>query len=107
MFVRSLAVSVVLALFVWETVQAASISTRVRVLENKVSQFERHVNKDNADQQVHVEQIEKNSHAIEALKIRVGQVQSDLNKKASKQASNSSASLLTDGRFTDSRYSYP
>jgi chromosome segregation ATPase len=106
MAVKGLTVGLVLGLFAWETVQAASISTRVRVLENKVSQFERQVNKERADQSAQVEQVQKNTHAIEALKVRVDQVQSDLERAKPEEAA-SGASYLTDRRFTDSRYSYP
>lgn len=106
MFVKSLAVSIVIGLFAWETVQAASISTRVRVLENKVNQFERQIKKERSDQNASVEMAKKNAEEIEALNQRVNQVHSDLMKMMPKK-SKAGASYLTDKRFTDSRYSYP
>lgn len=63
MLIKGLTVSVMVGALAWQTVQASSISTRVRVLENKVSQFERQVNQERAQQNNHVEQVQRNSHA--------------------------------------------
>ncbi|MBE0494532.1 MAG: hypothetical protein IBX48_09360 [Thiomicrospira sp.] len=112
MLVKGLTVSVMVGALAWQTVQASSISTRVRVLENKVSQFERQVNQERAQQNNQVEQVQRNSHAIEALSVRVDEValklkQGGLDTEASASAKNIKRIGADNGRFTDSRYSFP
>ncbi|WP_029935440.1 hypothetical protein [Thiomicrospira pelophila] len=110
MLIKGLTVSVMVGALAWQTVQASSISTRVRVLENKVSQFERQVNQERAQQNNQVEQVKRNSHAIEALTVRVDEVSLKL-KQGSDIESNSANALkraeANNGRFTDTRYSFP
>jgi outer membrane murein-binding lipoprotein Lpp len=86
----------------WQTVQASSISTRVRVLENKVSQFERQVKQERTQQQAQLVQVQKNTKAIEQLQLELDDLQSP-----QKDAKGKGVHYLSDKRFTDSRYSYP
>lgn len=111
MLIKSLTVGVMVGSLAWQTVQASSISTRVRVLEHKVTQFERQTNQERAQQKNQVEQVQRNSHAIDALTARVSEVQLKLKQNGSEakpgQSEATKRRYLTDGRFTDSRYSYP
>lgn len=114
MFLKGMTVSVMVGALAWQTVQASSISTRVRVLENKVSQFERQANQERAQQHSQVEQVQRNSNAIQALGVRVD----DMHRKLESQAmptptddklkgKKTQRRYLTDGRFTDRLYSFP
>lgn len=111
MLVKGLTVSVMVGALAWQTVQASSISTRVRVLENKVSQFERQVNQERAQQNNQVEQVKRNSHAIEALTVRVDEVSLKLKQGVPDTEANSAKAIkradADNGRFTDTRYSFP
>lgn len=109
---KNLALGIALMLFAAETVLAASISTRVRVLENKVIQFEKLVKESGSGNSVSKEQlaqIEQNTQDISLLKIRVEKMQthsSNPNPKVS-TLRQTKVSYLEEGRFTDNRYAYP
>lgn len=107
MIMKGLTVSIMLGAFAWQTVQASSISTRVRVLETKVTQFERQANQERALQKTQVEQIQKNATAIDTLTVRLDKVQNEIEQNGSNKAGKGRTHYLTDGRFTDSRYSFP
>ncbi len=107
MMMKGLTVSIMLGAFAWQTVQASSISTRVRVLETKVTQFERQANQERVLQKTQVEQIQKNATAIDALTVRLDTVQKEMETNGSNKAGKNGAHYLTDSRFTDSRYSFP
>lgn len=105
MLLKGLTVSVMVGALTWQTVQASSISTRVRVLETKVSQFERQVNQERAQQQNQVEQVQRNSNAIEALTVRLDSV--DLKLKQTTPGVEEKPYGPANRRFTDTRYSFP
>lgn len=111
MKMKTWAVGVIVGMFAWQTVQASSISTRVRVLENKVSQFERQLNQERAQQQSQVKQVQTNTRAIQALQQEVETLQyyKAKNKKSgsSSKAGRYSSGYISNNRFTDSRYAYP
>ena len=102
MGVKNWVIGLMLGAFAWQSAQASSISTRVRVLENKVSQFERQVNQERAQQQAQVLQVQKNTKAIEQMRVQLEEMQTPDRDKKGK-----GVHYLSDKRFTDSRYSYP
>lgn len=111
---KNLVLGIILMLFAAETVLAASISTRVRILENKVTQFEKLVKSSSAGaSKEQLAQIDSNAQEITILKIRLDKLQAQSSNPKTRQAANKSASssasvsYLEDTRFTDNRYSYP
>lgn len=112
---KNLALGIVLMLFAAETVLAASISTRVRVLENKVTQFEKLIKSSGAvggATQEQIAQIDSNAQDISILKIRLDKLQAQNSNPKARHVANKSVgstgvSYLEDTRFTDDRYSYP
>lgn len=99
----------VLFLLTTEIALAASISTRVRVLENKVGVVERKLTQENKIPKEQLEQIERNTQAIEILTIKVDKTQADFAKisQTGFTKSKSGVAQASNSRFTDDLYSYP
>lgn len=110
---KNLTAVALLFLFTTEIALASSISTRVRVLENKVGVVERKLNQGSQMNPAQLEQIEKNTQAIEILTIRMDKVQANLGSNQqpglakSKSRNIAGVAQVSNNRFTDSLYSYP
>ena len=112
MFLKPMTITVMISALAWQTVQASSISTRVRVLEHNVSQFERQANQERAQQKSQTELVNRNTEAIQALTVRVDGVQQKIDQISMTQEPGHSGKGRqshhdSDPRFTDSRYSFP
>ncbi|MDG6777587.1 hypothetical protein QCB44_02595 [Thiomicrorhabdus sp. zzn3] len=84
-----------IVLFVWvEVAQAASISTRVRILESKVSKFDRKIQAESAARKAYEHQVNEKLGTVD-----------DLQKQVTKIVQEMEAKKKANGQ--DSRYAFP
>ncbi|MDG6773385.1 hypothetical protein QCB45_03495 [Thiomicrorhabdus sp. ZW0627] len=88
-------VSLLIAFFTWmEVAQAASISTRVRILEGKVSKHDKKIKSEAAARQVYEKKVDGKLGVVDDLEKKVKKIMSEMHAdKASKG--------------DDKRYTYP
>ena len=108
--------SLVTLLFSWHSMAfASSLTAKVNVFENKLSQFERQLNELNARQVSQVQTSESAQAELKAIKSRLTQLENQLltNQDPRQLASypkstrTSAQSSYYSNRFTDRLYSYP
>lgn len=88
-------ISALLALFAWgEVAQAASISTRVRVLEGKVSKQDRQIKAESAARKAYENRVNQKLSSVDDLQIQVEKIVKQM--EAEKK-----------GKGEDKRYMFP
>lgn len=87
-------------------VQASSISARVNVFEDKLTEFEKRINEMRAEQASHKQASERQARSVSELQIQVDSIQGQLDNQFY-GGSSSSGSSSKYQRFTDRLYSYP
>ncbi|UQB41691.1 hypothetical protein JX580_08415 [Thiomicrospira microaerophila] len=85
---------------------ATSISARVNVFEDKLTQFEKQVNEMRAQQASQNQASERQASTVSKLQIQVDSIQDQLDQYFYSHSSSGSSSPRH-GRFTDRLYSYP
>lgn len=84
-----------MVLFAWtEIAQAASISTRVRILENKVGKYDKQIQAESAARKAYENKVDGKLETVDSLQKQVESIVKELNEK--KQ-----------GGKQDNRYSFP
>lgn len=96
MKVKKVVITAVISLFVWQSVaEAASISTRVRILESKVAKHDKQVKASTKSQKESEARIEKSLAKVKALEKKINKLLKD---KDNKKKQNS---------LSDKRYAFP
>ena len=85
---------------------ATSISARVNVFEDKLTQFEKQVNEIRAQQASQSQASERKANTVSQLKVQVDSIQDQLDQYLY-DSSSTLRPLKHKDRFTDRLYSYP
>ena len=92
---RTIGLSLFIMLFTWVgIIEAASISTRVRILEGKVSQFDKRASTENSARQALEARLNEKLTTVDDLKFRVDKMSKQMEQRGS-------------GKFEDNRYTFP
>ncbi|MBD3755794.1 MAG: hypothetical protein IE937_09155 [Gammaproteobacteria bacterium] len=92
---KMVVLGVMVLLFAWvEVAQAASISTRVRILENKVGKYDKQIQAESAARKAYENKVDKKLEEVDSLQKQVESIVKEMNDK--KQ-----------GGKQDNRYSFP
>lgn len=95
MVLKRIIISTVLSLFVWQGVaDAASISTRVRILESKVAKQDKQIKSSVQSQQSSAAKVDRSLAKMQALEKKLSKLLEDEKKGASAERS-------------DKRYAFP
>ena len=93
MMIKKMAIASLISLFVWQSVaDAASISTRVRILESKVAKHDKQIKSSARSQQESEARVAKSLSKVKAIERK-------LNKMMQEQEEKKNAKPLTDKRY--------
>lgn len=92
---RTVGLSLFIVLFIWMGVaEAASISTRVRILESKVSKFDKKAATESSARQALEKKVEEKLTSVDDLKLQVEKISKQMEQK-------------NKGPLEDKRYAFP
>lgn len=95
MIIKKVVIATVISLFVWQSVaDAASISTRVRILESKVAKQDKKIKASTRAQQESLAKVDKSLKRVQQLEKKVAKLLKDQKKAKA-------------GPKTDKRYAFP
>jgi len=95
MIIKKVVIATVISLFVWQSVaDAASISTRVRILESKVAKQDKQIRSSTKSQQESLAKVDKSLTKMKALEKKIDNI---LKKEKKAKAAPT----------TDKRYAFP